>query len=195
MYADIDSYDINVCNQALMQMGGKRIAAFSDASVEERDCEAIYTTLRDQVLEAFPWTFAKRRKQLVVSTVTPDFGYSYQFRLPADCLYPLSIVQNPLDTEEPDWIVEGDYLLTDEEEVYLHYTSRVESADKYTPSFVTALSLLMASRLAMSIGKNPKLSNELHDKYIRYIEQDAMVINDRIGSAKKFKPTEYADAR
>ncbi len=194
MQIQITAYDINVCNQALMQMGGKRISGFDDNSVEERDCEAIYETLRDQVLEAFPWTFAKRRASLVQATETPDFGYSYFYALPADCLNP-GKMDSAVGTAEAEWTVEGEMLLTDEEEVNLHYTAKVVDAQKYSPSFIQALALLMASRLAMSIGKNAKLANELEDKYIRYVEQQAMVVNARIGNEAPYKPSEYEDAR
>lgn len=194
MYQDIDAYDINVCNQALMRIGGKRISAFDDTTVEARDCAAMYETLRDLVLESFPWTFAKNRATLKMATDTPDFGYSYYFTLPSDCLRPLKIDTQDL-MEEPEWVVEGDFLLTDEEEVNLHYIKRVYDAQKYSPSFVNALSLLIASRLAMSVAKNQKMYRELNDEYIRYLEQDAMVVNAGIGNEKPYKPSTYADAR
>ena len=195
MYADIDSYDINVCNQALMKIGATRITSFDDATVNARDCEASYAVSRDQVLEAFPWTFAKRRAVLAQASDAPAFGYSYQYSLPSDCLKVLSIVEVPSITKEPDWVVEGALLLTNEEEVYLHYTRVVEDATHYSPSFIRALSLYLAAHLAMSIAKNAKLANELEDKYVRYIEREAMVINARQNNEAPYQSNAYVDSR
>jgi len=195
MYADIDAVDINVCNQALMKIGAKRITAFDDATVEARDCSASYATSRDQVLEAFPWSFAKRRSIRTAATDTPAFGYSYQYVLPSDCLKVLSIQADPSKGKEPDWTVEGNYLLTNEEEVFMHYTARVEDATHFSPSFIRALSLYLAAHFAMSISKSAKLANELEDKYIRYIEREAMVINARQSNETTYQDNAYVDAR
>lgn len=195
MYADIDAIDINVCNQALMKIGAKRITAFDDATVEARDCSACYTTMRDQVLEVIPWSFAKRRSIRTAATDTPAFGYTYQYALPSDCLKVLSILAYPAQGKEPNWTVEGNYLLTNEEEVFLHYTARVEDATHFSPSFIRALSLYLAAHLAMSISKSAKLANELEDKYIRYVEQEAMTINLRNSNEEQYQDNAYADSR
>lgn len=192
MYQDTNDYDIALCNQALLQMGGKRITDFDDSSVEARDCNTFYPFVRDQVLEAFPWRFAKKRATLKMSSITPAFGYSYAFNLPADCLRPLSIDYDAGD--EPNWEREGTVILTDEEEVNLHYIARVDSS-RFSPSFIRAASLLLASRLAMSVGKDKKLAAELEDKYIRFIEQDAMVLNARSSNPPIKTPTGYVEAR
>ena len=195
MYADIDAIDISVCNQALMKIGASRIAGFDEKTVQARDCEASYALSRDQVLEAFPWSFAKRRSVRTAATDTPAFGYSFQYVLPSDCLKVLSILADPSSAEEPVWVVEGNYLLTDEEEVYMHYTASVTDATHFSPSFIRALSLYLASLLAMSIGKSAKLANELEDKYIRYIEQEAMVINARQSNEPIYQANSYVDSR
>lgn len=204
MWEDVNDYDIKVCNKALMQMGGKKITSLAKPTmVEERDCAEIYTGLRNEVLTAYPWKFARKRKALVKSSTTPAFGFANAFVLPSDCALPLSIHHQystsalnayPQDLE-PVWTVEGDLLLTDETAVNLHYTAYPYDASKYSVAFVKALALLLASYLAMSVGKNPTLATSLRSEYYDYIEQDAMIVDGGIGNLQHPEINTYTDER
>ena len=193
MYPEITEADIKICNRALGRMGGKKISSFGDSTPEERDCELFYAETRDEILESFGWSFCKKRATLVQGGDTPDFGYSYSFGLPSDCLQPVSI-NTSIATAEPDWVSENGFLLTNEEEVNLKYKASV-GADKFSPSFKSAFILLLASRLAMSVAKNAKLADSLENKYIQYVASEAMTINAATSREEEYTPSTYEDAR
>lgn len=153
--------EVQVANLALALIGAGRIASLNDASREARDCKALLPLLRDEVLESYPWRFARGRAELAQLTAAPTFGWDYAYQLPADCVRPLALSDAATRFE-----VEGDQLLCDlAEDVFLHYTRRIENAAKFTPSFVSALSARMAADLAMTIPKDKSLAEKMWNLY------------------------------
>lgn len=74
---------------------------------------AVFDLIYDEVLEAHPWHFAKRRLYVAASG-RPEFGWGYSFALPTVpwCLRPLELDGDPLD--EGDWTFEGREILTNQ---------------------------------------------------------------------------------
>lgn len=53
--------DVQIVNLALTRLGDLRIAALSDATPAAQAANAVYASLRDEVLRAHPWNFAIQR--------------------------------------------------------------------------------------------------------------------------------------
>jgi hypothetical protein len=187
---------VQICNLALIEIGAERIQALTDASQEARECNAIYDLMRDELLEGYNWPFARGRATLAQNAEGPDFGYEYSFALPGDCLRALSVKERPGDaSHEPIWTVEGRDLLTDLDEINLRYIKKANDPGQYPPSFVRAFALKMAAMLAMSVAKSKTLAAELDDKFIRYIEQEAMKTAARTGNEPFYLESTYVQAR
>lgn len=153
--------DVQVCNLALTKVGAARISSLDDGgSKESRDCNAIYDLLRDEVLAAFPWTFAAARASLARFSDEPGFGYAYAYQLPDDCLRPLH-----LSSRKMPYKVEGETLLTDDSVAELHYIKRVTNPAKFTSPFVATLAARLAVDLAISVVQKAGLRDQLLREY------------------------------
>lgn len=158
---------VGIVNLALVRgkAGKNKIANIDENSVAAQTAKAVWDYVRDEVLAAFPWNFAKRRAELSQSTTTPPNGYDYQYAKPASCLKILEVVTE--SDAHIAFVEEGDYLLTDtdntNESLYILYTTVVTDVSKWTPPFITAF----AYKLAADLGTDLKSidQNDMLNKY------------------------------
>lgn len=184
--------EVQICNLALVHIGANRISTLNDTSVEARECNAIYAILRDEVLESFPWAFARSRAELSQDAEAPAFQYAYSYILPSDCLMPLSIYEG--DTTPVPYVVEGRNLLTDSEAVSLRYIKKVTDPALFPPSFIACLSQRMAVDLAMSIAKSSALSLKMYQIYDQ-MHKKLKTIDARRDVMDSATDTTYIDSR
>jgi len=83
--------DIDLSSRALIKLGANPISSFDEDSVEAEVSSTLYSSTRDALLSAYPWTFAYAQVALAKLTVTPIADYSYAYQLPADFLRAVSI--------------------------------------------------------------------------------------------------------
>jgi hypothetical protein len=170
---------VGIVNLSLGRIGiDKQIASLSEDSVVARKANAVWEYIRDEVLEAKDWKFAKTRVALSKLTSTPVFGYDYAYGLPPDFLrvvinreknpsyYPSGAYATAL-TSDQILIRETAYhyaiealadstrvLVTDydndEYDLYLTYIRKEDDPAKYSPNFINALAFRMAAELCMS---------------------------------------------
>lgn len=174
--------EVDICNTGLSHLGARaQVAAISppDGSVEAGYCARFYPIVRRELIELYNWSFAKTR--VVLAEVTNDSDiWGYAYALPADCISPLRVLQLqyltfsalPLPVSlyvsdydlirydqvfsergSSDFEIEDGVLRTNEPEAVLLYKRDVTDTSKYTPSFVTAAGMLLASYLAGPIIK------------------------------------------
>ena len=62
---------LDIYNDALSQLGARRLSTITDAVEEQRIITAVYDDIRDEVLSEHMWTFAQKRAALVDMTA-PD---------------------------------------------------------------------------------------------------------------------------
>lgn len=148
---------VGICNIAIGLLGAETIGTLTDGSSEALACSNHWDTSRDATLAAMDWTFARKRVELSQLATSPDFGWDYQYQLPPDCLVPLFINEGA----EPKWIVEGNYLLTNEGEVELVYTFRVTDPGAYTALFTDALAVRLAADIAPAVTRKFELQQKL----------------------------------
>lgn len=80
---------VGIINLALGRIGVKRITSIDpavDDSEQSADAVAVWDYVRDEVLEAKDWRFAKTRKALPQSFETPPTDFDYAYILPSDFL-------------------------------------------------------------------------------------------------------------
>jgi len=160
-----------ICNMALARIGARRINDYADSSdtkLEAVQCRLFYPNVARELIRSHLWRFAKHRVQLSQSTVTPAFQWSYQYELPNDFLRRID-VWDGADIRDghtfTSYELEGKYLLTDEETVYLRYVRWVEDVTKWDALFVAMVVLKLAGNLAMPLTQNEKVKLAIDNEW------------------------------
>jgi len=182
---------IDICNMALSHIGSPRIQAFTDRTKQGFDCDLHYEPVRDSVLRAFPWNFAKKRKVLALSDNTIS-GWTYAYAYPTDCLRAMDIY-NPLQSQSytDGYYDNGVYVqsavqvkanrtkfeislndgntrrlvLTDQEDAELIYIARVTDPNVFDTEFTKALAYALAAELAIPQKGDPRLQEVMLRNY------------------------------
>lgn len=76
---------INICNQALANLGKAAIAALDNSSESARQCARFYDRALATALRDYPWQFARKQESLALLTKTVD-GWDYLYAYPAGCV-------------------------------------------------------------------------------------------------------------
>jgi hypothetical protein len=139
---------IDICNKALSLLGQKTITSLNDDSPEALACRLHWPLLRDEVLRGHPWNCVKTRASLNRLLVTPDFGYSYYYQLPADCLQVLSV------EPEQEFEVEGRRILADSDTLDAIYIYSEDDTSQYDAQLSSAFSYLLAAELCYQMTKS-----------------------------------------
>lgn len=161
---------IQICNMALSHIGaGPLISSISppDGSVEAGYCATFYDLARTELLEPGNWSFSLKRAELAELTNASD-AWTYAYALPSDCLRALRVITptigvtvftqdevslQPDDRQGAAFDIEGTTLYSNEPEAVLLYARDVTDSARFTASFTSALSYLLASYLAGPIVK------------------------------------------
>ena len=106
--------NIGICSNALLKIGAEGITSFEDGTAEAEIAYSLYPLLRDGLLSAYPWSFAKAQKTLPRLANVPVADYQYAYLLPNDFLRVISagsgsrgrgieyrILENRLHTDAP----------------------------------------------------------------------------------------------
>ena len=166
-----------ICNMSLSLFGDMRISSIDDATETANLCKLWYEQCRDEVLSesGVEWRFAIARTQLTQCATNPDFGWNYQYQLPADLLKIIKVLDVYSATVYPyadlpqeydiNWKREGDKILTNWTTCYLHYVKQETDVTKFPALLVKSIYTLLASVLAGRIASNAQKSLELLQEY------------------------------
>lgn len=181
---------VKICNMALSKLGARnKIEDIEQATAEAEACNMWYDLALETTLEAFDWSFAKKRAVLATSPFDPPEGvWAFRYTWPVDCVAPRTL-EHPqynmgnnysysnayLYLEEPDSVpftvelgdTETKTILCNLEDAVLVYTSRVENPVVYTVSFVDALTFALASNMALQLTGKTTLA----EKHMMYFER------------------------
>ncbi|WP_428247220.1 hypothetical protein [Ferrovibrio sp.] len=162
-------------NKALNALGAETLTDIGESSTNARRCQAAMAMLVDEVLEAHPWHFAKRRAPLAASGTAPDFGWGYAFPLPTApwCLRPLQV--GGRDAGD-DWTVEGrDILANEPGPLQLVFIARVDLAQA-SGHFGRALGYRLAAEIGFAVTNSREVVADMWRLYERSLS-DARAIN------------------
>ena len=160
--------NIAICNIALTMIGASTITSFTQdpATAESRACSTVYNDILNEVLEAYPWTFAQKRVALVDSGVDPvwtDDGVTVKYIKPTDLLK-----VNFTNIESALVKIEGVFILSDTDELQIKYTFLQTTTTAYSGAFTTALATRLAAALAFHITSSRSLEAQ---KILEYEEK------------------------
>lgn len=167
-----------IARLALTNVGAEsNLEAFNEDTAEAKAVRDWYDFCRLEALDDLDWGFARTRRLLALDSEDPPqesssniWGYRYQY--PENCVRARRL-QNPWNPPTDAFPFEIELnsneqktILTDIQNATLVYTKNITNAGLFTPRFVTALSYLLASRIAFTLtGKS-----EIADANYKYWE-------------------------
>ena len=176
----------SICNQALSHLGESPITSIEESSVEGRSCKLHYDITRDEQLRAHRWNFAQDRAILSRLSTTPVFGWSYQYRLPVDCLRALELNGSADNDHLTDpWIVEGRNVLTNAEAARLIYTRQETDPSLYDSLFVKTFALALAIKLTEVIRGTTSKTSDLVSMYEQLDAPEARRMDANEGKGRR----------
>lgn len=174
--------NVEIANRALTKIGAKRIIALTDNTKEAREVNSMFSIVRDAELRKYNWRFSIKRAALAAHADTPVFGFSYQYRTPADCLkilevgdyYPGADLTDYVGSDTSAYAYENGFILTDyAAPLNLRYVARIEDPTMFDALFVEAFACKLAMELAEPITQSTS-KRELATREYRDAIRDAV---------------------
>lgn len=198
--------DVQICNMALSHVGSDaRVSSINppDGSVEAGHCATFFAQCRLELLELGNWNFSLARAPLApvpnLSTV-----WSYAYALPATYLRALRVLSKgtgltvfnldtanytPDEGESAPYEIEGGVLYTHEPDAVLVYVTDVVDTAKFTPSFTSTFSYLLAGYIAGPIvrgNEGAKLGDSMRQRAASLAASSATVAANASSTKNEF---------
>lgn len=185
---------IEICNNALLDLGEDVIMSLGDDSKAAGLCNHRWPAVRDAVLRAHPWNCAMGQAELAAATAAPLWKWEYKYVLPSDFLRIVSIVS--VDGERVvDWEIQGGIILCNEEApIYISYVKRELDPKKYDALLSETLTARLAATLAYPLSGSTSLSQSYWDAYQRKLVE-ARGVDAREGVPESVMPTSWLEAK
>ena len=179
--------EVMICNTALARIGvTMAITSLAERSKEAMQCTLFYAEVRDRVLGAAPWPFARKMAALQL-TGTPPSKWTYRYQVPNDCLrirevYP-SGWTGPVDNclgRMPSMrvayeLASGDdnnlVLDTHQEQAVIEYTARVTNPAQFDAAFASAFAWALAAEIALPLAKGVEYARNAAAAYEKEINE------------------------
>jgi len=177
---------------ALSALGAARITALTEDSKNARECNAIYSLVRDSVLRAHIWNFAIKRVALESLDVTLDYeddDMTEVYQKPSDII---RIIE--LNDDEAIYKMEGDYIVSDTASLKCRYIACIEDPTKYDSLFVDTLAAALAARLAYSITSSRSVELQKVQIYTEKLKE-AKSVDAQEGTPRSGQQDDWLDAR
>jgi hypothetical protein len=143
--------EVSICSNALIRLGDKPIASFTESDVRATRCANLWPDVRDDILRAKPWTCAKKRVLLAPLTEGPAFGYTKAFQKPSDWL---RTIQVGYDGDGTTFADESGQILADLDVLPLTYIWRNENPATWDAALVNVMTIAMAAQLAYAVTQS-----------------------------------------
>lgn len=191
---------VDICNSALAKVGAARISSLDDDSKEARLCKELYPRCVGELLRSHPWNFAIERSSVSALAAAPEYGFSYQFPLPADCIRVLNVDAEFADDdvgqgEHYTWKIEGRNLLAHDSSIEIKYIKDItNSPHLYDLAFCEVLAYRIASDLAFPLSQSNPLANRMDQQY-RAALAFARTYDAQEGSSDRFSADQWLNSR
>lgn len=180
--------ETSICNLALARLSETAVMSLDDETQAARYCKRFYAQTRDAVLQSHAWNFALARVLLTRLAEEPASGWAHQYALPVDCLRILQVNGYEWHQRQGLFETEGRALLTDAEVANVRYIRQVTDATLFTPLFIEALAVKLASQLAQPLTGSRELPTQLLTEYERIIGPKARRLDAFEGKPKAKLP-------
>jgi len=162
---------VQIANFALSKVGtDSTIESLTETSSEAKEANLWFSFVREEVLAAFNWQFARKRILLAAHTEDPPDEWAYRYIYPSESLK-ARFIENPvgLEADPVPFIVElaaddTKSLLTNQGTATLIYTSSITDTTLYTPWFIESFATMLAAKICFPITGKLNLSQNLETK-------------------------------
>lgn len=169
---------VGIANMALSNIGdASTIQSFSEKSPQAKQCDLWYDYSRRQVLEAYNWSFARKRLVLAThSDAPPELTWAYRYQYPSDCIK-ARFIENPLGPTadavpfEIENSLDGTVktILTNMDDATLVYTFDLTATNLFSAHFVECLSHAIAFHIALALTGKRTIKSDMLTVYNRLI--------------------------
>ncbi|MFO1073598.1 MAG: hypothetical protein U1E17_13170 [Geminicoccaceae bacterium] len=150
---------LELCAAALLKVGAQPIDSLDGDTVEATCARRFYGMIRDALLCAHPWTFARAQIDLMPQATAPIADFAYAFTLPADHLRTISVGARG-SGRGVAYRLQGGSILCDAEAITLTYQRRVDEGD--LPAFFLPLLVnRLAAELCVPLTENTSRAGDL----------------------------------
>jgi hypothetical protein len=152
---------VSLYNLALARLGGDQtplnISSIEDDAVGVL-CKNLFPHVLSLSLARYDWSFARKRVALAeLPGQRPENElYAYAYRIPADCLRPLRLDGYGGINRAPEYVIEGNAILTNVEQAVLLYSANVTDPRVWPPEFSDALAWMLAGEISSARLNDPQ---------------------------------------
>ena len=152
--------DVDVLNGCLMRIGAQPVESRDDPDAVA--AWACYDAALLEILGGYPWTFARRTRQLVQVAVSAELQWPFAYQVPADLHgAPRALYASGSDTTPwSRWERAGDLVLTDLDQAWMRYTRRT-APDEWPPLVQACIRIAVMAELALSIREDRVMRDAL----------------------------------
>jgi hypothetical protein len=156
---------IEICNNALLDLGEDPITALTEGSQAARLCNQRWPAVRDAVLRAHPWNCAMELAELSVNATAPTFKWDYSYNLPANFLRLAGVFDSSENLITDYEVVGKKILINATAPIYIGYVKRETDPTKYDALLVEALSARLSAAIAYSLTGSTTLVEAMWTLY------------------------------
>jgi len=173
---------VDICNLALSHIaqGAIPITAIEppdDGSFYAELCAQHYPLARDLALQMHEWIFATTRQKLA-SIANPSDQWAFAYDMPTGVIRPLALLPLGATNDnlgqpyriEMDALTDDQIVLTNTPEATMKYIRRMDDSTRYSPSFVMALSYLLAHFIAGPITKKQSMVDGMYKIFLTHFQ-------------------------
>ena len=192
---------LDICNMALAILGQVDLSSLTEENQRAQLCRQYYDIVRQQLLRAHDWSFAKATDKLLLIRKDDNKGKEwFVYNKPAGCLFIVKVFNNNRLQKpgefylEYDSVKKNEVIRTDVEDAYVEYTKDIEDTSIYDSQFIEAFSAALAAKIAMSLTGSTTLYQMAIQTY-QYALDNARYTNkvEKLETAVFENP--YLDAR
>lgn len=159
--------EVSICNQALLLLGQAPILSLNTPSATATWMNNNYPFIRDALLEMRSWSFAMSRA-VSTSEDRDPWDIQYKHQIPLGWLKVERVyddVSCVLTSNQADWQLEGSYVLSTQNVVYLYGIERITNTGKFSALFTQALTARLAADACIPLTENRQLQADLWSLY------------------------------
>jgi len=185
---------IEICNNALLDLGEDVIMSLGDESKAAGLCNQRWPAVRDAVLRAHPWNCAMTQAELAAGAAAPLWKWEFKYNLPTDFLRIVKVVDGG-GQDINDWEIQGGIILCNEDApIFISYVRRETDPKKYDALLDEALSARMSAALAYPLSGSTSLAQAYWDVYTQKLSE-ARGVDAREGVPESVTPTSWLAAK
>lgn len=159
------SSKVEICNQALIEIGARTITSLSEGTPEANMCSQVYDISARSVMSQGAWRSCTFQSSLNKISSSPLYGFDNQFQLPTDpeVLRVLSVQNEHID--DIKYEIQQDKLLADESAVNIKYIGFLTDPTAYGQFLEDAIIFKIASVIAYKLTGSRSASADLKTMY------------------------------